>query len=134
MNTDAKKPKQSRPKSSFMLHDPNDMSSLGKFVSTDYKNAANKVASRARQPRYAPLWVNGTGDGAVTTILLRKTKTKDVRVFEGSTVDLKEPKVIKRGTREVKYNRRSVVRELKDRRFTFDGKEPADSTEGDAEP
>jgi hypothetical protein len=111
------KRKQIRQKSSFMLHDPRDMSSLGKFQSTDYRNAALKVASRAHQARYKSLWETEE----VATIKLRKTKTKEVRVFEGKTVVLDNPKVIKRGDQEVLYHKKPVVKELKNKRFTFEG-------------
>jgi hypothetical protein len=126
VNAAAKKARQSRPKYSFMLHHPKDMSPLGKFISTDYRYAALKVISRADQPRYADLWVNGTGPEAVATILLRKTKTKDVRVFEGRSINLDEPKVIQRGTQQVLYHKKPVVRELKEKRSTFNGIPAAD--------
>lgn len=106
-----------KPRIAFMLHDPEDMSSLGKYVSTDYRYAALKVASRGHK-----------------RILLRKTNTKEVREFQGDVVPLDTPKQISRGDRVISYNKKPVVKFV--RRFTFDGTLPdettADATTADA--
>ena len=98
-----------------MLHNPDDMSALGKFVSTDYRYAALKVASRGHK-----------------RILLRKTNTREVREFTGDVVDLATPKEIHRGDRVITYSKRPVVRFV--RKFTFDfaGEEAAPAAEATA--
>lgn len=98
-----------KPKVTFMLHDPSDMSSLGKYVSTDYRYAALKVASRGHK-----------------RILLRKTNTKEVREFTGDVVPLDTPKEIHRGDRVISYNKKPVVRFV--RKFVFSGSLPADES------
>lgn len=85
-----------KPKSTFMLHDPKDLSSLGKYQSTDYRYAALKVASRGHKH-----------------ILLRKTNTKEVREFTGDVVALDNPKEIHRGDRVIKYTKKPVVKFVK---------------------
>lgn len=88
--------KVAKPKSTFMLHDPRDLSSLGKYQSTDFRYAALKAASRGHK-----------------TILLRKTNTKEIREFSGAVVALTTPKVISRGNREIKYYKKPTVKFLK---------------------
>lgn len=85
-----------KPKSTFMLHDPNDLSSLGKYQSTDFRYAALKVASRGHKK-----------------ILLRKTNTKEIREFNGDVVALDQPKEINRGDRVIKYTKKPVVKFVK---------------------
>lgn len=91
-----------KPKSTFMLHDPADMSSLGKYVSTDYRYAALKVASRGHKQ-----------------ILLRKTNTKEVREFAGDVVTLDTPKEISRGDRTISYHKKPTVKFV--RKFVYSG-------------
>lgn len=101
----AKAPKASKArkeKCTFMLHDPNDLSSLGKYQSTDFRYAALKVASRGHK-----------------SILLRKTNTKEMREFTGDVVALDVPKEIHRGDRVIKYTKRPVVKFVK--KWTFEG-------------
>jgi hypothetical protein len=62
-----------------MLHNTDDMTSLGKYVSTDYRYAALKVASRGHR-----------------RILLRCTNSKEIREFTGEVVPLDKPKIIHR--------------------------------------
>ena len=102
-----KAPKARKEKCTFMLHDPNDLSSLGKYQSTDFRYAALKVASRGHK-----------------SILLRKTNTKEVREFEGDVVPLDTPKQISRGDRVISYNKKPTVKFV--RRFVFDGTLPSD--------
>lgn len=85
-----------KPKSTFMLHDPKDLSSLGKYQSTDFRYAALKVASRGHKQ-----------------ILLRKTNTKEIREFSGDVVTLDTPKEINRGDRVIKYSKKPVVKFVK---------------------
>lgn len=85
-----------RPKSTFMLHDPKDLASLGKYQSTDFRYAALKVASRGYK-----------------NILLRKTNTKEIREFKGDIVTLDKPKEIHRGDRVIKYSKKPVVKFVK---------------------
>ena len=95
-------PSAKKPKITFMLHDPADMSSLGKYVSTDYRYAALKVASRGHRQ-----------------ILLRKTNTKEVREFAGDVVTLDTPKQISRGDRVISYFKKPTVKFVK--KFVYDG-------------
>lgn len=88
-------------KRTFMLHAPDDMSALGRFVSTDWRYAGLKAASRGH-----------------TKILLRQTGTREVREFEGSKVEI-DPKTIVRGGREIKYTHRPSVKFV--RKFTYAG-------------
>lgn len=85
-----------RPRCTFMLHDPRDLSSLGKYQSTDFRYAALKVASRGH-----------------TQILLRKTNTKEIREFSGAVVPLDKPKEIHRGDRVIKYTKKPEVKFVK---------------------
>lgn len=94
-----------KPKITFMLHDPKDMSSLGKYVSTDYRYAALKVASRGHKK-----------------ILLRKTNNKEVREFAGDVVPLEIPKQINRGDRVISYNKKPTVKYV--RKFLYSGSLP----------
>ena len=96
-----KKKKQQSKKKTFMLHDPSDMSALGRFVSTDWRYAALKAASRDH-----------------TNIVLRQTGTREVRKFTGSKVPI-EPKQITRGGRTISYTHRPSVKYLGT--FTYDG-------------
>lgn len=89
-------PKAPKTKHTFMLHDPNDLSSLGKYQSNDFRYAALKVASRGH-----------------TRILLRKTNTKEIREFSGNVVELDKPKEIHRGDRVIKYSKKPVVKFVK---------------------
>lgn len=85
-------PRQRKAKHTYMLHDPTCMSSLGKFVSTDYRYAALKVASRGH-----------------TDIVLRKTNTRECRQYKGEVVTLDEPKEIRRGERTITYHKKPRV-------------------------
>lgn len=89
-------PRVKKPKSTFMLHDPVDFHPLGKFISTDYRYAALKTASRG-----------------VTKILLRKTNTKTIREFEGRIITLDAPKEIVRGNRTIVYSKKPAVKFVK---------------------
>ena len=89
-------------KITFMLHDPTNMTSLGKYVSTDYRYAALKVASRGH-----------------THIFLRRTNSKEIREFTGEVVTLPTPKQIKRGDRVIEYNKKPVVKFI--RKFVYGG-------------
>jgi hypothetical protein len=92
----AKAPKAPKAKCTFMLHDPSDLSSLGKYQSTDFRYAALKVASRGHK-----------------SILLRKTNTKEIREFKGDVVALDTPKEIHRGDRVIRYSKKPVVKFVK---------------------
>ena len=95
-NANAKTNAKAKTKHTFMLHDPNDLSSLGKYQSNDFRYAALKVASRGH-----------------TKILLRKTNTKEIREFSGNVVELDKPKEIHRGDRVIKYSKKPVVKFVK---------------------
>ena len=101
-------------KITFMMHDPRDMTSLGKYVSTDYRYAALKAASRGHK-----------------RILLRKTNSKEVREFVGDVVPLDVPKKISRGDRVIEYSKKPSVRYL--RRFVYDGDLPEDEVAAEGE-
>jgi hypothetical protein len=88
-----------KPKHTFMLHaksdDPSEKigQSLGKYVSTDYRYAALKCASR------------GFKD-----ILLRKTNSKVIYHYTGDILQLSEPQRVKRGDREIQYSKKPTVK------------------------
>lgn len=106
-------PRTKKPKSTFMLHDPVDFHPLGKFISTDYRYAALKTASRG-----------------VTKILLRKTNTKTIREFEGRIITLDAPKEIVRGNRTIVYAKKPAVKFVK--AFLYTGPVIDDSEEAAA--
>lgn len=99
-----------RAKSTFMLHDPTDMSCAGRFVAPGYREAALKAASRGH-----------------TDILLRKSGTREIRQFKGVIETLDTPKIVKRGDREVAFHKKPNVKFEK--KFYYDGK-----TQPDEEP
>jgi hypothetical protein len=84
--------KEKKPRRTFMLHSPTDMTALGRFVSTDWRYAALKAASRGH-----------------TKILLRQTGTREVREFDGARVEI-SPKEITRGGRSIVYTHRPQVK------------------------
>lgn len=101
----AQEPEQSqnekKPRRTFMLHSPDDMTALGRFISTDWRYAALKAASRGH-----------------TKILLRQTGTREVREFDGNRLEI-EPKEINRGGRIIKYTHRPQVKY--NRKFVYSG-------------
>lgn len=90
-----------KPRRTFMLHSPGDMTALGRFISTDWRYAALKAASRGH-----------------TKILLRQTGTREVREFDGNRLEI-EPKEINRGGRIIKYTHRPQVKY--NRKFVYSG-------------
>lgn len=102
-----KPPRVKKPKHTYMLHNPDDMTSLGKYVSTDYRYAALKVASRGHR-----------------RILLRRTNSKEIREFEGEVVPLDKPKIIHRAgaSKPIEYHRKPSVKFVK--AWTFAGLTP----------
>ena len=94
--------KTPKPKSTYMLHDPKTFASLGKYVSTDARYSALKAASRG-----------------VEDIYLRKTNTKIIFHYKGSVVNLDKPQVVLRGTREIVYSKKPVVKFQK--KFVYEG-------------
>lgn len=88
-------------KRTFMLHSGEDMTALGRFISTDWRYAALKAASRGHKK-----------------ILLRQTGTREVREFEGNRIPI-EPKQITRGGRTITYTNRPQVKYVK--KFTYAG-------------
>jgi hypothetical protein len=97
----ANTPKNKKPKRTFMLHAADDMTALGRFISTDWRYAALKAASRGH-----------------TQILLRQTGTREVRKFDGQKVEI-EPKQITRGGRTITYTHRPQVKY--NGKFTYAG-------------
>lgn len=100
-NTVNKAPKHKKPKRTFMLHAADDMTALGRFISTDWRYAALKAASRGH-----------------TNILLRQTGTREVRKFDGQKVAI-EAKQITRGGRTITYTHRPQVKY--NGKFTYAG-------------
>ncbi len=88
-------------KRTFMLHSATDMAALGRFISTDWRYAALKAASRGH-----------------TLILLRQTGTREVREFDGARVAI-VPKEINRGGRIITYTHRPQVKF--NRKFVYAG-------------
>lgn len=91
-----------KPRCTFMLHDPKNFSSLGKYVSTDARYSALKAASRGIQEIY-----------------LRKTNSKLIYYYKGAVVTLDKPQVVMRGTREIVYTKKPIVKFQK--KFVYDG-------------
>jgi hypothetical protein len=100
-NTVNEAPKNKKPKRTFMLHAADDMTALGRFISTDWRYAALKAASRGH-----------------TNILLRQTGTREVRKFDGQKVAI-EAKQITRGGRTITYTHRPQVKY--NGKFTYAG-------------
>jgi len=92
---------EKKPKRTFMLHSAVDMTALGRFVSTDWRYAALKAASRGHKK-----------------ILLRQTGTREVREFNGDRVEI-PPKEISRGGRTIVYTHRPQVKYI--RKFVYSG-------------
>lgn len=105
--TAAKTPK---PKFTFMLHDPKTFESLGKYVSTDARYSALKAASRG-----------------VKDIYLRKTNSKIIYKYKGDIVTLDTPQVVKRGSREIVYSKKPVVKFQE--KFVYQGNLDLDTEE-----
>jgi hypothetical protein len=93
---------QKRPKSTFMLHSKHPYECLGKYVSSDYRYAALKAASRG-----------------IEEIYLRKTNSKIFYVYSGKVVTLDKPQIVKRGEREIMYTKKPTVTFL--RKFVYTG-------------
>lgn len=91
-----------RARSTFMLHKPDTMECLSKFQSSDYRYGALKAASRGH-----------------TVIWLRKTNSKEIRVYSGEICQLDEPAQIKRGDRTITYSKKPVVKFV--RKFVWTG-------------
>lgn len=105
-------PKAPRARHTFMLHDPSDYSPLGKYVSTDYRYAALKVASRGHE-----------------RILLRRTNTREIREYAGKITPLETPKQITRGDppRTISYSKKPSVTFVK--KYVYGAALPADEAE-----
>ena len=106
------KAKAPRARHTFMLHDPSDYSPLGKYVSTDYRYAALKVASRGHE-----------------RILLRRTNTREIREYVGKITPLETPKQITRGDppRTISYSKKPSVTFVK--KYVYGAALPADEAE-----
>lgn len=101
--------KPKKPKSTFMLHDPISLASIAKLSSADPRYCALKVASRMAK---LPESCKGEEEGTVK-IWLRKTNTKVIREYIGTTLALDTPQKIVRAGREIIYTRRPSVRFVK---------------------
>lgn len=102
------KVKTKKPKHCYMLHKPESMESIGKFVSTDFRYAALKAASRGNED----IW-------------LRATNTKEIHVYEGSVEKLSTPQVVTRGERTIEYTVKPKVHRV--RKFLYTGDIDADA-------
>lgn len=85
--------KRVRKKRTYMLHDPEKYTCLGKYVSTSPRLAALKAASRNHRD-----------------ILLRETNTKIMHRFEGGIRALDTPQVVSRGDQTVTYTSKPFVK------------------------
>ena len=110
------KQRAKRPRLTFMLHAPGTWESLGKFVSSDPRYAALKVASRGH-----------------TKILLRQTNTRLIYEYAGAVVDLDQPKTITRGDppREIVYTKKPTVRFVSKYLFSGDPSKLDDDSKDD---
>ena len=97
-----KTPRTPKPKFTFMLHEPGTYKNLGTYKSPDPRYSALKAATRG-----------------VKDILLRKTNTKIIYKYKGDYITLDTPTVVKRGTREIKYSKKPVVKFEK--KFVYEG-------------
>lgn len=86
--------KAAKTKVTYMLHNKDDYTELGKYVSTTPRGAALKATSAGH-----------------TTILLRETGTKIIREYAGSIETLDEPVVIERkgAGKPIVYSKRPKV-------------------------
>ena len=101
--------KTRKPKHTFMLHDPITLVAIAKMSSADPRYCALKVASRMAK---LPETCKGDEEGTVK-IWLRKTNTKIIREYVGTTIQLETPQKIVRAGREIVYTRRPSVRFIK---------------------
>lgn len=87
--------KRSRPKHTFMLHDPESAAPAHKFTAPGFREAAMKAASKG-----------------LTVIHLRKCGTSEIREYAGSVVEIDPPILVtRRGVdRPIKYHRKPAVR------------------------
>lgn len=93
-------PKVKKDKVTFMLHEPDTMRSVGKYMATDYRYAALKVATQGHK-----------------RILLRKTNSKEIYEYNGDVIRLDTPKIITRGSRPITYEKKPTVKFV--RKFIF---------------
>ena len=84
----AQKQQDGRVKKSFMLHDVDGMHKIGKYMSNTFRQAALKAASNNHN-----------------RVILRQTGTKICKEFTCKIQVLDEPKIIKRGDKEIKYSK-----------------------------
>ena len=104
-----KKNRSPKPKHTYMLHDPVSLAPIAKMSSVDPRYCALKVASRmAKLPESCKGDVEGT-----VKIWLRKTNTKILREYTGTTITLETPQKIVRAGREIVYTRRPSVKFVK---------------------
>ena len=88
-------------KKSFMLHNVDGMHKIGKYMSNTFRQAALKAASNGH-----------------SRVILRQTGTKICKEFTCKIQVLDEPKVIKRGDKEIKYSKIPEAKWV--RTFTMD--------------
>lgn len=102
--------KPKKPRLTFMLHDPKDMSCLSKYKSTEVRYAALKAASNGH-----------------TNILLRQTNSKEIRQYSGKVVMLDKPKEVRRGNDPTKppivYTKEPKV--TFEKKWTYDDTHPS---------
>lgn len=96
-------------KHTYMLHDPISLEPIAKMSSVDPRYCALKVASRMAK---LPESCKGDEEGTVK-IWLRKTNTKVLREYVGTTITLENPQKIVRAGREIVYTRRPSVKFVK---------------------
>ena len=94
-----------------MLHDPSDMSDIGRFRGPDVWHAALKAASRRHE-----------------RILLRRTRTRIVHEFAGRRVKLEAPAETERAGARVRFEFRPQVEHVRSWEFAT----PLSTAEGDA--
>jgi hypothetical protein len=107
-NVDPKTKKESE-KFTYMLHNMQDLSCLGKYKATHHRYAALKVTSAAHRAGKNNKLRSIVDANGVAQILIRQTNTRVIRKYEGRVVPLKEPKIVKRGNEEVVYTRKPTA-------------------------
>jgi hypothetical protein len=98
-------------KLTFMLHDPSDMSDIGRFRGNDVWHAALKAASKKHE-----------------RILLRRTRTKIVHEFAGRRERLAAPKSVIKNGEPVTFEFQPRVEHVRSWEFTT----PLTTASGDA--
>jgi len=84
----------------FMAHDKSGVK-LGEFTGNCYRTAALKAASKN---------CKDVDEGSPIELHMRETGTRVVKVYNGYTKKLDTPQIVKRGDKEVVYEKKPAVK------------------------